>query len=120
MQDRTPFCGESTKNQFIYTRIDAALSLRIDAVKDQKGFKNKSQTIRRLISWVFENTLEDKIQNIESQDESLLRDQFIYTRIENHLLEKIDCLKEKKKFNNRSQTIRRIIHCAFEQGVDSA
>lgn len=121
MQELTPLKGESTKGAFIYTRIEAELLHKIDEIKVKKGFKNRSQTIRRIINWVFENRIQESVdKKKEVKTESTTKDEFIYTRIENDLLQKIDDLKTKKEFTNRSQTIRRIINVAFENGIHEA
>jgi hypothetical protein len=54
-KEKTPLKGESTKDDFIYTRIENELLSKIDTLKTKKGFKNRSQTIRRILNWAFEN-----------------------------------------------------------------
>ena len=116
---KTPLRGESTKDDFIYARIERELLQKVDSIRNSKGFKNRSQAIRCLISWSFENGL-DKLEKPEKRkreasDDSM--EEVIYTRIENNLLAQIDQLRESCSLDNRSQTVRGIISWAFENGV---
>ena len=43
---------------------------------------------------------------------------FIYTRIEKQLLDKVTTLQAKRGIKNRSQVIRAILQWAFANGVD--
>lgn len=52
---KTKLKGERTKDEFIYTRIENELLEQIDLLQTKKGFKNRSQAIRSIIVWSFEN-----------------------------------------------------------------
>jgi hypothetical protein len=55
---KTPFKAENTKDEFIYTRIDEALLAKIDRLKEAKKLKNRSQAIRSILNWAFDNGVE--------------------------------------------------------------
>lgn len=117
---KTKLRGESTKDDFIYARIERDLLDKVDSIRNSKGFKNRSQAIRCLISWSFENGL-DKLDKPEKKKREMNgednKEEVIYTRIENNLLAQIDQLRESCSLDNRSQTVRGIISWAFQNGV---
>ena len=122
---KTPLYGESIKDDFIYARIEKDLLSRVDALRESKGFKNRSQAIRRLISWSLENGLThldkpEKRKRHRRKEGEPSKEEVIYTRIEKSLLSKIDGIRETCEFDNRSQTVRGIISWAFENGVETA
>jgi metal-responsive CopG/Arc/MetJ family transcriptional regulator len=122
---KTPLQGESTKDDFIYARIEKELLTKVDGLCESKGFKNRSQAIRCLISWSLENGLTqlekpEKRKRQRRQEGDTGKEEVIYTRIENSLLTKIDSLRESCALDNRSQTVRGIIDWAFANGASES
>jgi metal-responsive CopG/Arc/MetJ family transcriptional regulator len=118
---KTALTAETTKDDFIYARIEKELVNKIDILQEEKVFKNRSQAIRCLISWSFENGLEKLEKPEKKKREKRFSgdnlDEVIYTRIEKNLLAKIDEIRHQCKLDNRSQTIREIILWAFCNGA---
>lgn len=52
--------------------------------------------------------------------EKPLKEEAIYMRIDNSLLDKIHKIQKKKKHKNRSSTVRVILQWAFDNGVELA
>jgi metal-responsive CopG/Arc/MetJ family transcriptional regulator len=54
-EKKTLLKGESNKDKFIYIRVEEDLLQKIDELKTKRDFKNRSQTVRSMIVWAFEN-----------------------------------------------------------------
>jgi Arc/MetJ-type ribon-helix-helix transcriptional regulator len=120
--DKTPLVNEDNKDGFVYARMDRETLSRIDVLNEKKGFKNRSQAIRSLISWSLKNGLTQltKTEKPKRQKRSEgERDEVIYTRIEKSILSRIDTLKQSGEFDNRSHCVKSIIAWAFENGVEN-
>jgi len=122
---KTALRGEPTKDDFIYARIEKDLLAKVDILREAKGFKNRSQAVRCVISWSFDNGISDlqkpeKKKRQPKTEDVAGSDEVIYTRIENNLLTQIDSLQKSCELDNRSQTVRGIISWAFENGVQEA
>ena len=47
-----------TKDDFVYIRVDRELSQKIATIQKKKKFTNRSQAIRAILVWAFENEVE--------------------------------------------------------------
>lgn len=119
---KTPLQGESTKDDFIYARIEKDLLAQVDLLRESKGFKNRSQVIRSLINWSLSNGLVQLDKPAKRKRQRRVegepgKDEVIYTRIESSVLARIDSIKDSCALDNRSQTVREIIAWAFQNGA---
>jgi len=115
---KTPFREQFTRDYCVNTYIGLDLLKKIWDIEKKKGFKSRSKTIRGLIMWFFENQLEDQIQ-VDGPDLERNMSGSIIFRLDEDLVNKLDTLKKQKGFATRSKTVRKILSCTFENGVDS-
>ena len=120
---KTALRGEAVKDDFIYARIEKELIGKVDLMVETKKFKNRSQAIRSILTWSFENGIEQLDVNSRprrNKEEGPLTEDIIYTRLENQLLTQVDMFQTKCQIKTRSETVRGVLFWAFQNGVDQA
>ncbi len=97
-------------------KVDEELNSWLETAWRDNGFASRSDFLRTIVINLVENGLDLDIK--PSFDNFTKQEKIITFKLDNHLLERLDALVEKKGYFNRSDFLRDVLRYIIRNGIE--